>query len=63
MTRNRGDWINPDVGQIEFGAYCQQWMKDRVLKTRTRELYDGPLRNRLVPTFGTTALSDITLAG
>jgi hypothetical protein len=38
-------------------------MKDRVLKPRTHELYDGLLRNHLLPTFGgTTTISDITLA-
>jgi integrase len=59
----RGDWINPDAGQAKFEAYSAQWMKDRVLKERTRELYDGLLRNHLLPAFGgTTALTDITLA-
>jgi hypothetical protein len=58
----RGEWINPDAGKIEFGAYSEQWMKDRVLKTRTRELYDGLLRNHLMPTFGTYPLISITLA-
>jgi hypothetical protein len=47
----RGDWINPDAGEIEFGTYTGEWMKDRVLKTRTRELYDGLLRNHLLPTW------------
>jgi integrase len=58
----RGEWINPDAGKIEFGTYSEQWMKDRVLKTRTRELYDGLLRNHLIPTFGTYPLTSITLA-
>lgn len=59
----RGDWINPDAGQVPFAAYSEQWMKDRVLKPRTRELYDGLLRNHLLPTFGgTITLTDITLA-
>jgi integrase len=58
----RGEWINPDAGEIEFGAYADQWMKDRVLKTRTRELYDGLLRNHLLPTFGAEQIARITLA-
>jgi integrase len=58
----RGEWINPDAGEIEFRAYAEQWMKDRVLKTRTRELYDGLLRNHLLPAFGTEQVARITLA-
>jgi hypothetical protein len=37
-------------------------MKDRVLKGRTPELYDGLLRNHLCPTFGGEPLVSITLA-
>jgi integrase len=58
----QGDWINPDAGQAVFADYSAQWMKDRLLKPRTRELYDGLLRNHLLPAFGRTALADITLA-
>ena len=57
-----GDWINPSAGDIEFRTYAEQWMQDRVLKTRTRELYDGLLRNHLLPVFGTVSLGRITLA-
>jgi integrase len=58
----QGDWIDPDAGNVRFGAYSGQWMQDRILKTRTRELYDGLLRNHLLPTFANVALADITLA-
>jgi integrase len=58
-----GDWINPDAGKVTFADYSGQWMKDRVLGQRTRELYNGILSNHLLPAFGgTTALTDITLA-
>jgi integrase len=59
----RNDWTSPDAGQVTFSHYSEQWMKDRILKPRTRELYDGLLRNHLLPFFGgTTTLNDITLA-
>ncbi len=62
ITRN--DWTSPDAGSVTFADYSAQWMKDRILKPRTRELYDGLLRNHLLPTFGgATTLNDITLAG
>jgi integrase len=58
----RAEWINPNAGEIEFSTYADQWMKDRILKTRTRELYAGLLRNHLLPTFGSMPLNRITLA-
>jgi len=35
------------------------WLRDRVLKVRTQELFDGLLRNHLLPTFGAVSLSGI----
>jgi len=58
----RAEWINPDAGQVSFEVYANVWMQDRVLKTRTRELYDGLLRNHLIPTFGAEPVASITLA-
>jgi integrase len=54
----RGEWINPDAGQVAFEVYAKAWIGARVLKTRTRELYDGLLRNHLLPTFGAVPLAD-----
>jgi hypothetical protein len=42
---SRGDWTNPDAGSVPFENYADQWLADRVLKARTRELYAGLLRN------------------
>jgi hypothetical protein len=40
-----GDWIDPDRGEVGFEVYAEQWVRDRVLKPRTEELYRGLLRN------------------
>jgi len=55
----RGDWIDPDHADVTFGNYAGQWLHDRVLKVRTRELYQGLLRNHLLPTFGALRSGDI----
>lgn len=55
----RGDWIDPESAKIRFGEYAEQWMRDRVLKVRTEELYRGLLRNHLLPTFAGVSLGDI----
>ena len=51
--------IDPEHAGLLFGKYAEQWLQDRVLKVRTAELYQGLLRNHLLPTFRTTRLSDI----
>jgi integrase len=57
-----GDWINPEAGRITFETYARQWLADRVLKTRTRELYAGLLRNHLLPTFAPLTLDRLNEA-
>jgi Phage integrase, N-terminal SAM-like domain len=56
---HRGEWIDPDQAGVSFGNYADQWLLDRVLKIRTRELYESLLRNHLNPTFGMVRLTDI----
>ena len=56
---SKGEWIAPELGEQRFREYAGQWMRDRVLKPRTAELYDGLLANHLHPTFGGLGLSDV----
>jgi len=56
---SKGEWIAPELGEQKFREYATQWMRDRVLKSRTVELYDGLLANHLYPTFGDLSMSDI----
>ncbi|MGD0705739.1 MAG: tyrosine-type recombinase/integrase [Trebonia sp.] len=56
---SKGEWIAPELGEQKFRAYAEQWMRDRVLKPRTAELYNGLLANHLYPTFGDLGLSDV----
>lgn len=55
----RGDWLAPELSAVLFRNYAADWLRDRVLKVRTQELYDGLLRNHLLPTFGAVSLGDI----
>ena len=52
-------WVDPDLGKAAFETYARAWLRDRVLKPRTAELYDGLLRNNLLPFFGNYALAEI----
>jgi integrase len=59
---SKGEWIAPELGAQKFREYAEAWMRDRVLKPRTVELYTGLLPNHLYPTFGAVSLSDIDAA-
>jgi len=50
--RLRGLAIDPRAGLITFETYARQWVRQRPLRPLTRDLYEGILRNHLVPTFG-----------
>jgi integrase len=55
----QGEWISPELAMKKFREYAGEWMRDRVLKVRTEELYRGLLRNHLLPTFGDLSMGDI----
>jgi integrase len=54
-----GNWLDPDLGKVAFETYARAWLRDRVLKPRTAELYDGLLRNHLLPFFGKCSVAGI----
>lgn len=47
-----GAWIDPAAGKVLFWVYASTWVRDRVLKPRTDELYRGLLTNHLDQFFG-----------
>lgn len=56
----RGKWVDPVAGRVPFDTYAGSWLRDRQLRPRTRELYDGLLRLHITPTFGSLELSTVT---
>ncbi len=58
----RNDWTNPDAGKIKLRVYAEAWIKERDLAVRTVELYEGLLRNHVVPKLGDVMLSDLSPA-
>jgi len=54
-----GDWMAPELARQPFAQYAEQWLRDRVLKVRTEELYRSVLDNHLLPTFGRMAMGEI----
>jgi len=56
----RGDWIDPDAGQISLTEYTETWIAERDLEDRTRELYQSYLRNHITPTLGSAMLRELS---
>lgn len=56
----RGDWLDPEAGSIPLGEYADRWVRERDLKTRTREEYARLLRLHIQPYLGDHALNAIT---
>ena len=50
--RLRGLAVDPRAGLITFETYARRWVGQRPLRPLTRDLYDGILRNHILPTFG-----------
>jgi hypothetical protein len=40
-----GEWIDPDLGKMTFASYADGWIRDRMLKPRTEELYNALLKD------------------
>jgi integrase len=54
-----GEWIDPHAGKVTFDVYAARWVRDRMLKPRTDELYRGLLRNHVLPAFGNRPVGEI----
>lgn len=57
----RNQWVNP-LEKTDLLEYMKDWIIERDLKTRTRELYEGYLRNHVAPYFKGAAVEDIRVA-
>jgi integrase len=57
----RGDWLDPDAGQVAFIQFARSWVAERPnLRPKTLQLYDGLVRLHMAPTLGTLMVQDIT---
>ena len=57
---NRGEWVDPQRGQITVAEWSQLWLQTkRGKKPKTIEGYRSLLRSRVLPEFGATPLTRI----
>lgn len=61
--QSRGAWVDPSRGRVTLKGYARDWLAENArLRPRTRELYDGLLRNHLLPSLGDVELGSLTPA-
>jgi integrase len=59
--QQRGSFVHPRHGKVTFHSYSTTWLEERPnLRPRTKELYEGQLRNHLLPALGNLELARIT---
>lgn len=57
--RSRDRWVDPAAGRIELREYAEEWLLNRHLAPRTREIYKSQL-SHILPEFGDSPLNKIT---
>src|SRR5947209_20083662 len=57
---SRGDWIDPELGDIPLAEWADRWMQSRAdLRPKTAASYASLLRARILPVFGGRSLGSI----
>jgi hypothetical protein len=55
----RGDWIDPWQSAVKLGDFGRRWIKERTLRPRTRDDYEGIFRNHIDPHLGALPVGEI----
>lgn len=58
----RGDWIDPWLSEVTLGDFGRRWIKERTLKPRTRDDYEGIFRNYVEPHLAALPVGDLGTA-
>lgn len=59
---DQGQWIDPSAGAVIFGAWAEEWLGSLDVKPKTAVGYQELLDSRILPTFGSTELRNISSA-
>ncbi|MBV8986016.1 MAG: site-specific integrase, partial [Acidimicrobiia bacterium] len=56
----RGEWVDPRLGQITVGEWVEHWLPTLQLRPTTRALYESELELHVLPSFKQVALGRLT---
>lgn len=57
---SRGDYLDPDAGNVTFEQYATEWMATQITDPLTRESVESRLRLHAIPYLGTRPLGSFT---
>ena len=60
QKQDRGLWVDPSAGTVEFEEYAEGWFRGLTLKPKTTAGYRSLLDSRILPTLGAVELRRIT---
>ena len=58
----RGDWLDPGLARLTVGDWADRWFETMTQAPKTREVYEGHLRNWVLPALGDVPLSNLDKA-
>ena len=60
--RDRGEWLDPELGRVSVGAIAPTWLAAKQLKPSSQRSYESLWRTVVEPRWGRTSLKGITYA-
>ncbi len=58
----RGDWLDPRLARMTVAEWSDRWQTTMTQGPKTREVYDGHLRNWVIPMLGDVAVANLDKA-
>lgn len=58
----RGEWLDPRLAKLTLGDWADRWSATMTQAPKTREVYEGHLRNWVLPAFGDVAVANLDKA-
>lgn len=55
-----GDWLNPDLGRIEFADFGRHWIKEHKVSRRVRDEYESLWRLHVEPFLGRYRVNEVS---
>jgi hypothetical protein len=58
----RGDWLDPRLSRLTVSEWADRWHVTMTQGPKTREVYEGHLRNWVIPMLGDVAVANLDRA-
>jgi hypothetical protein len=55
----RGEYVDPNLSRATVGQYADEWWATLDVKAKTRQVYEGHLRNWVLQTFDSVPIASV----